>query len=90
MSNSYARGDKAWGECARSGRRMLRRNMVEDGYIKGLLVDPAWRETAHPQERLPDVSDPTGIFRPAPELSKPEGEGTAAPALTFDETGKLV
>jgi hypothetical protein len=86
----YARGEKALGECARSGRRMRRRDMVEDGYMKGMLVDPAWREPEHPQEKLPDVRDPIGIFRPAPELSKPAGEGTAAPALTFDATGKLV
>lgn len=89
MSN-YARGDKAWGECARSGRKMLRKNMVEDGYIKGLLVDPEWRDGEHPQEHIEDVDDPVALFNPAPDLSVPPGEGTPAPPLAFDETGKLV
>ncbi|MBX3504408.1 MAG: hypothetical protein KF895_02940 [Parvibaculum sp.] len=80
----YARGEKAWGECARSGQRMLLKNMVEDGHIPGLMVHPDWWEPKHPQERVISVTDPQALHRPAPELSKPPGEGEAADPLEFD------
>lgn len=63
----YAKGDQAWGECARSGRRMLLKDMVADGYYPDLIVDPAWREERQPQEHLPGISDPEALYRPAPE-----------------------
>lgn len=63
----YSRGKRAWGECARSGRRMLLRDMVADGYYPDLIVDPAWRDERHPQEHLPALSDPAALYRPAPE-----------------------
>ena len=72
MSRKYARGRKAWGHCARSGRRMLLRDMVRDGYYPSLRVDPAWRDEAHPQERLPAVEDPVVLRDPTGDLDGPE------------------
>lgn len=63
----YARGKRAWGECARSGRRMLLADMVADGYYPDLLVDPNWRDERHPQEHLPGLHDPQTLYRPSPE-----------------------
>lgn len=88
---SYARGNKAWGECARSGKRVLLREMVEDGYIPGLMVARDWYEPAHPQDiPITDIADPVALLHPAPEQSTPSGEGTAAAQLTFDASGKPV
>lgn len=67
MTKKYARGHAAWGECARSGRRMLLRDMVFDGQFPNLRVDPAWFEPKHPQEQLKRVDDPVALWRPAPE-----------------------
>ncbi len=89
MTVRYARGSRALGECARSGIKMLRRNMVEDGQFPGLLVHPRWKEDKHPQETPPDVDDPIAIYRPAPEQSVPEDEGEAAPELEFDDLGLI-
>lgn len=64
MTRRFARGDKAWGECARSGRRMLLKDMVEDPRT-GLLVDPSWAEDPDP---LPpaNIIDGISLHRPAP------------------------
>jgi len=67
IGTAYAKGKWALGECARSGRKMLLRNMVADGYYPNLIVDPEWYEPKHPQESLPKVRDPVALFRPAPE-----------------------
>lgn len=63
----YAKGDRAWGECARSGRRMLLKDMVADGYYPDLIVDPAWRDERHPQEHLKPLHDAETLYRPAPQ-----------------------
>ena len=89
MTVRYARGSHAVGECARSGIKMLRRNMVEDGQYPGLLVHPGWREDKHPQEIPPDVDDPIALYKPAPEQSKPPGEGDPVPELEFDDLGLI-
>lgn len=78
----YAAGKHAVGECARSGRKMLLRDMVSDGYYPNLLVDPAWREEKHPQEYLPKIEDPTSLYRPSPAR---EG-GPTSPVLSADVT----
>lgn len=64
MTRRFARGERAWGECARSGRRMLLKDMVEDART-GLLVDPSWAEDPDP---LPParISDGISLHRPAP------------------------
>jgi len=71
----YAKGRHALAECQRSGQKMLYRDLVEDGHISGLLVHPDWWEPKHPQETPVTVVDPVALWRPAPEISKPPGEG---------------
>jgi hypothetical protein len=70
LGSAYAKGKWALGECRRSGRKMLLRNMVADGYYPNLIVDPEWYEPKHPQESLPKVRDPVSLFRPAPDQDK--------------------
>jgi len=67
LGSAYAKGKWALGECRRSGRKMLLRNMVADGYYPNLIVDPEWYEPKHPQESLPKVRDPVSLYRPAPD-----------------------
>lgn len=79
---------EAYGECARSGLRVPQRDLVEDGYMPGLLVSRDWYEPPHPQDQLPEIQDEEHDV-PAPEITKPDDEGEAAPRMTFDATGKL-
>ncbi len=66
--NRYARGSRAWGMCARSGQRMLLKDMVEDP-LTGLLVAPDWAEP--PLMRPPlDLCDGVALERPAPDLDR--------------------
>lgn len=68
MNTRYARGSKAWGECARSGIRMYLLDMVEDPRT-GLLVAPDWIE--QPEPRPPqDIYDGVALERPAPDLDQ--------------------
>jgi len=67
---TYAKGPRAWGECQRSGLRTLRKNLVRDGYVKGMMVLPDWYDPPHPQEHPKPINDPIGVRHPAPELSK--------------------
>jgi len=71
----YAKGRHALAECQRSGQKMRYRDLVEDGHVPGLLVHPDWWEPKHPQEIPVSVDDPIALWRPAPEISKPPGEG---------------
>lgn len=80
---------KAYGECGRSGKRVPLADMVEDGYIPGLLVARDWYEPPHPQDQEP-VDHAEEHTVPAPEISAPSGEGSPAPALVFDSNGNLV
>jgi hypothetical protein len=70
LGSAYAKGKWALGECRRSGRKMLLRNMVADGYYPNLIVDPEWYDPKHPQESLPKVRDPVSLFRPAPDQDR--------------------
>lgn len=78
----YAPGKYAVGECARSGWKMLNKDMVRDGYKKNLLVRSDWYEPYPPQEQLARVEDPIALKQPAPDVSAPPGEGTPAPDVT--------
>ena len=69
----YATGKYAVGICARSGRKMLLRDMVPDGNYPGLLVDPDWRDIKHEQETPVDVSDAIALRRPAPDTDDDSG-----------------
>src|SRR5438105_387515 len=68
LAKQYARGSRAWGICASSGRKMLLKDLVFDGRFPNMRVDPAWREDKHPQETLPRVEDPVALYRPSPEV----------------------
>jgi hypothetical protein len=70
----YAKGKHALGICARSGRKMLLKDLVPDGQRPELLVDPAWRDIKHPAEKpLQDLSDAEALKRPAPDLETEVG-----------------
>lgn len=56
----------AIGECARSGQKMLLKDMVEDGYYPGTWVHPDWYDGPHPQESLPDIFEDPSINNPSP------------------------
>lgn len=64
----YARGNAAWGTCAKSGQRMLLNDMVQDPF-SGLLVHPDWAE---PKLPLPptDLQDAVVLARATPDLDK--------------------
>ena len=81
---AYAKGKWALGECARSGRKMLLRNMIADGYYPNLIVDPGWYEPKHPQEAMPSLKDPTALFRPAPDRDLVGGVINLGGALGLD------
>ena len=68
LQRRWARGGKAWGHCARSGKKMLLKGMVEDGYFPGILVAPEEYDPPHPQEFLQALTDPESLQRPAPDL----------------------
>ena len=64
---AYARGDRAWGRCARTGERVLLKDLVRDGQT-GLLVTREAYEPKHPQEKPPrNIFDPQTLRRPAPD-----------------------
>jgi hypothetical protein len=66
MSRYLGRGQV--GICQRSGKKVKRKDLVEDGQVKGLLVDKNWWEPYHPQ-LLPPPMRADGIphFKPAPD-----------------------
>lgn len=64
----YAKNKDAVAICNRSGQKMMRADMVEDGYLRGLLVHPDWYDPYHPQERPFDPDEGIAIYRPAPDL----------------------
>lgn len=84
MSHKYGIG-----ECARCGLRFKVKDLIKDGQMKGLLVCHTCYDPLHPQEIAPTFRAERHEV-PAPELSIPAGEGDAAPALTFDDMGKLI
>lgn len=65
----WARGNKAWGECQKTGRRMLINNMVRDGYYK-VIVDPRAYDPPEPTERPIPVVDAIAINNPAPDVDR--------------------
>lgn len=69
-------GGSQIGICQRSGQKMYRSDMVEDGQVKGELVHPDWWEPYHPL-LLPPPMRPDGLprQRPAPDDSFPMTAG---------------
>jgi hypothetical protein len=68
---TYARGNKAWGECGRCGRRALLKTLVFDGRYPNLRVHPECRDTLHPLEDVPyaKVEDPIALWKPTTDLT---------------------
>ena len=64
---------------------MLLRDMVYDGEIPRLLVDPAWFEPRHPQEYLPETLDAIALRKPAPELNRADSIELPAGNLFEDD-----
>jgi hypothetical protein len=64
---TFAKGRHAIGFCARGGHKLKYRELVHDGRYPWLMVDPAWREEPHPQERLRPHKDPVALKYPAPD-----------------------
>lgn len=64
----YAKNKNSVAICNRSGVKMMRADMVEDGYLRGLLVHPDWYDPAHPQEERFDPDEGIAIYKPAPDL----------------------
>ena len=94
---SYAKGRNAIAECQRSGQKMRYRDLVEDGHVPGLLVHPDWWEPKHPQEIPVEIHDPIALYRPAPEISVPEGyadpenlDGGTTPTTTFNPPAGVI
>lgn len=86
MSGGFASGRRALGECQRCGFRVRYTALVDDGHIAGLRVCRTCWEPHHPQEDPPPIGpDRQALYRPAPEISIPDDEGDAAPALTFPD-----
>lgn len=62
MGRRYAKGRNAVAYCERSGKKMLRRELIYDGQYPDLLVAPDEWDPKHPQERLPETADPETIY----------------------------
>lgn len=76
------------GECLRCGRVVPLNDIVRDGYRRGLLVCKECYDAPHPQDR-PPAAKGERQRTPAPEISVPDDEGDEAPAIGFDESGRL-
>lgn len=63
----YAKPKQTVAICNRSGQKMLRSEMVEDGYLRGLLVHPDWYDPPHPLEEPFDAEEGIAIWKPAPD-----------------------
>lgn len=70
MARKFAQGKQAWGECQRSGIKMLLKDMVEDGYQKGLMVHPDFYEAPHPQDTPARAGEGIALRRPAPPQNR--------------------
>lgn len=66
----YAVGKRAWGHCERCGDRYLLRELRFDGQQEDLLVCPPCWDPKHPQERLPEVTDPVTLQDPTGDTEK--------------------
>lgn len=64
----YAKNKTAVAICNRSGFKYPREELIEDGYLRGLLVHITEYDPYHPQERPFDPDEGIAIYRPAPDL----------------------
>jgi len=78
----------AVGECGRSGQKMLLSKMVYDGYYKGLLVHPKWKENAQQQENLVPIHEETSLEHPMP-MNDAFNQIVKVPLFDFDSFTKV-
>lgn len=83
----YAKGKYALGECGRSGKILPLKDMVEDGYIKGMLVSKEYYEAPDPSLHYQPKTDAVALERTAPRADGSDIE-IAIPTLntnTFEK-----
>lgn len=67
----YARDKDAIAICDRSGQKMLRADMIEDGYLRGMMVHPDWFDGPQQQEEPFDPEEGIAIWMPRPDNVQP-------------------
>lgn len=67
----YARDKNAIAICDRSGQKMLRADMIEDGYLRGMMVHPEWYDGPQQQEEPFDPEEGIAIYKPRPDNVQP-------------------
>lgn len=70
------------GYCQRTGFKLDRRDLAEDGELPGVLVEASWADPLHPQRFLPEVGMEMPITRPAPPQGDPRAS-TGSYSLVF-------
>ena len=78
-TNKYAKGRHALGICERCSVKTLLRLLRYDGYYNDLLVCKDCWDPYHPQERLPDVTDPVSLFDPTGDPDKAQASIAVIP-----------
>jgi hypothetical protein len=67
---TFAKGNKALGECGRCGKQVLLRHLIEDGFVPGLLVERRCWEPTYPAPVRTPIEDPIAVENPSPCLDK--------------------
>lgn len=67
MSNAFATGKNAIGQCQRCGFVYPYKTLRKDGYTNSLVCGACY-DTEHPAERPVNVADAQALRRPAPDL----------------------
>ena len=70
-SGNYATGAHALGMCERCSKKTLLRKLVYDGQFPDLLVCSECWDPKHPQEYLPEVTDPITLYDPTGDPDAP-------------------
>jgi len=78
-TNKYAKGLNALGMCERCSKKTLLRLLRYDGYYNDLLVCKDCWDPYHPQERLPDVTDPVSLYDPTGDPDKAQASVSVIP-----------
>lgn len=81
--SKFAQGNKAWGRCQRCGDRHYLKDLVSDGYVKGLMVCSTCY-CPYPEQWKPiNLDDAMALKRPAPDTDddSPGQTGNLSTAL---------
>lgn len=76
------RDSRAWGICQRSGKRILLKDLVQDGYIPGMLVQSSWHEPRNNDLQRPNLFDRVNLTRPSPDNNQ-ENHTVMFPCFSF-------